>query len=92
MFPDPLPIKTPCRDCREKSCAAAVLAPGELDQVNENSREAAFKKGDIIIHEGSLNSNIIYLRSGLVKEYVRTSRFRSGRKICARCRLLRSRK
>ncbi len=73
MFPDPLPIKTPCRDCREKSCAAAVLAPGELDQVNENSREAAFKKGDIIIHEGSLNSNIIYLRSGLVKEYVRTS-------------------
>jgi CRP-like cAMP-binding protein len=73
MFPDPLPYKTPCRDCKEKSCAAAVLAPAELDLVNENSREAEFKKGDIIIHEGSLNSNIIYLKSGLVKEYVRTS-------------------
>ena len=73
MFPDPLPYKTHCRDCKEKSCAAAVLDPGELDQVNENSREAEFRKGDIIIHEGSLNSNIIYLKSGLVKEYVKAS-------------------
>ncbi len=73
MFPDPLPLKTHCRDCKVKSCAAAVLNAAELDKVNENSREAEFKKGDIIIHEGSLNSNIIYLKSGLVKEYVRTS-------------------
>jgi CRP-like cAMP-binding protein len=72
MFPDPLPLKTHCRDCKEKSCAAAILNTAELDKVNENSREAEFKKGDIIIHEGSLNSNIIYLKSGLVKEYVRT--------------------
>jgi CRP-like cAMP-binding protein len=71
MFPDPLTIRTHCRDCKEKSCAAAVLAPGELDIINENSREAEFRKGDIIIHEGSLNSNIIYLKSGLVKEYTR---------------------
>ena len=73
MFPDPLPLKTHCRECKVKSCAAAVLNAAELDKVNENSREAEFKKGDIIIHEGSLNSNIIYLKSGLVKEYVRTS-------------------
>jgi CRP-like cAMP-binding protein len=73
MFPDPYPVKIHCRECKEKSCAAAVLAPAELDLVNENSREAEFRKGDILIHEGSLNSNIIYLKSGLVKEYVRTS-------------------
>ena len=73
MFPDPLPLNTHCRECKVKSCAAAVLNAVELDKVNENSREAEFKKGDIIIHEGSLNSNIIYLKSGLVKEYVRTS-------------------
>jgi CRP-like cAMP-binding protein len=73
MFQDSLPDKTHCRDCREKSCAAAILEPAELDQVNENHREAEFRKGDIIIHEGSLNSNIIYLKSGLVKEYVRMS-------------------
>ena len=73
MFPDPLPLKTHCSECKVKSCAAAVLNSVELNKVNENSREAEFKKGDIIIHEGSLNSNIIYLKSGLVKEYVRTS-------------------
>ena len=73
MFPDLPSNKSHCRDCKEKSCAAAVLTPKELDIVNENSREAEFRKGDIIIHEGSLNSNIIYLKSGLVKEYSRTS-------------------
>jgi CRP-like cAMP-binding protein len=72
MFPDPLKEKTNCKDCKEKSCAAAVLGPAEIQLINENSREAEFKKGDILIHEGSLNSNIIYLKSGLVKEYVRT--------------------
>ena len=58
-----------CRDCKVKSCAAAVLHAAEIDLVNENSRETSFKKGDIILHEGSMTSNIIYLKSGLVKEY-----------------------
>ena len=61
-----------CKDCSEKSCAAAVLGATEFDLINENSMEASFRKGDILIHEGSLNSNIIYLKSGLVKEYVKT--------------------
>ncbi len=73
MYQESKPEKSHCRDCAVKSCAAAVLGPSELDLVNENSREAEFKKGDILIHERSLNSNIIYLKSGLVKEYVRTS-------------------
>jgi len=71
MFSDYYNKKTPCRDCQEKSCAAAVLNMNELDLVNENSREADFKKGDIILHEGTLTSHIIYLKSGLVKEYVK---------------------
>jgi CRP-like cAMP-binding protein len=58
-----------CRDCKVKSCAAAVLHAAEIDLVNENSRETSFKKGDIILHEGSMTSHIIYLKSGLVKEY-----------------------
>lgn len=58
-----------CRDCKVKSCAAAVLNTNEIDLVNENSRETSFKKGDIILHEGSMTSHIIYLKSGLVKEY-----------------------
>lgn len=63
-------IKTSsCRDCKVKSCAAAVLNTTELDLVNVNSRETHFRKGDIILHEGSMTSHIIYLKSGLVKEY-----------------------
>jgi CRP-like cAMP-binding protein len=73
MFSDYYEKKTPCRDCLEKSCAAAVLNMNELDLVNENSREADFKKGDIILHEGTLTSHIIYLKSGLVKEYIKNA-------------------
>lgn len=63
-------IKTSsCRDCKVKSCAAAVLNTNEIDLVNANSRETHFRKGDIILHEGSMTSHIIYLKSGLVKEY-----------------------
>ena len=60
-----------CHDCLEKSCAAAVLSNSEIDLINENRSEAEFKKGDIILHEGSMTSHIIYLKSGLVKEYVK---------------------
>ncbi|MEI7500560.1 MAG: Crp/Fnr family transcriptional regulator [Bacteroidota bacterium] len=60
-----------CRDCKEKSCAAAALKLEEIDLVNENRTETGFKKGDIILHEGSMTSHIIYLKSGLVKEYVK---------------------
>jgi CRP-like cAMP-binding protein len=73
MFPEEKREKIHCSDCQEKSCAASVLGPTEINLINENSMEAEFHKGDILIHEGSLNSNIIYLKSGLVKEYVKTA-------------------
>ncbi|HNY01644.1 MAG TPA: Crp/Fnr family transcriptional regulator [Bacteroidales bacterium] len=37
--------------------------------MNQNSRATLFRKGDIILHEGSMTSHIIYLKSGLVKEF-----------------------
>jgi len=69
MYPENNSKTISCRDCKEKSCAAAVLKTDEIDLVNENSRETQFRKGDIILHEGSMTSHIIYLKSGLVKEY-----------------------
>jgi len=60
-----------CRDCQVKHCAAAILGVDELDTINDNRHEASFRKGDSIIHEGSPTSHIIYLKSGLVKEYVK---------------------
>ena len=59
-----------CHDCKVKHCAAAVLSIEELDLINANRHEAVFRRGDIIIHEGSPTSHIIYLKSGLVKEHV----------------------
>ncbi len=60
-----------CGDCPVKSCAAAVLKADETDLISGNHSEATFRKGDIILHEGSMTSHIIYLKSGLVKEYSR---------------------
>ena len=73
MIPDFSPILNACRDCSEKSCAAAILHVKELDQIRENSRAATFRKGDIMVHAGSMTSHIIYLKSGLVKEYVKSA-------------------
>lgn len=59
-----------CIDCKEKSCAAAILHPNELEQISKNSKETSFRKGDILVQAGSMTSNIIYLKSGLVKEFI----------------------
>jgi len=61
----------PCHDCPEKSCATAVLGIEELDLVNISHHEVSFRKGDILIQEGSLTSHIIYLKAGLVKEFIK---------------------
>lgn len=59
-----------CRDCNVRHCAVATLCIEEFDLINANRHEAVFRRGDIIIHEGSPTSHIIYLKSGLVKEHV----------------------
>lgn len=60
-----------CHACNDISCAAVVLNFDELEMVNLNSLETEMKKGDVILHEGSLTSHIIYLKTGLAKEYLR---------------------
>lgn len=62
-----------CHDCKDISCAAAVLNARQLGLVASNSRETFLKKGDVILHEGSLTSHIIYLKTGLAKEYIKYS-------------------
>jgi CRP-like cAMP-binding protein len=65
--------RSTCRDCKEKSCAAARLNPNEINLINDNRTETEFRKGDIILHEGTMISHIIYLKSGLVKEYIKNN-------------------
>jgi len=65
--------KARCHDCKEKSCAAAVLSQHEISLINDNRTEKHFKKGDVILHEGTMIAHIIYLKAGLVKEYVKNA-------------------
>jgi len=59
-----------CNSCSDKSCATAVLDSKEMDYIFKNRYESNVKKGTNILNEGSPTSHIIYLRSGLVKEFM----------------------
>ncbi len=56
-----------CSACLLKSKAAKNLTVSELNILGDNCAEAVFKKGDIIFKQNALSSNIIYLRTGLIK-------------------------
>ena len=71
MFADFIKKDNSCHDCKDISCAAAVLNFKELELVTANSQESFLKKGEVILHEGSLTSHIIYLKTGLAKEYTK---------------------
>jgi CRP-like cAMP-binding protein len=71
MFdPDKNYSKFSCTQCSDRSCAVATLSQKQLELLNNNSIETTIKRGEIILHAGSFNSNIIYLKSGYVKEYI----------------------
>ena len=58
-----------CHDCPDKSCATALLNDHEIDLIFKNRHISEVKKRTNILNEGSPVSYVIYLRSGLVKEY-----------------------
>jgi len=70
MCPDSIHSKIKCEDCKEKSCATAVLSPDELGFIESNRNISTIRRRTNILNEGSPTSHIIYLRSGLVKEYI----------------------
>jgi CRP-like cAMP-binding protein len=58
-----------CHNCPDKSCATALLNDNELDLIFNNRFISEVRKRTNILSEGSSVSHVIYLRSGLVKEY-----------------------
>ena len=56
-----------CKVCNIKSAAARNLNMEEFDILECNSVQVPFKKGEIIIKQGSLSTNVAYLKKGLVK-------------------------
>jgi CRP-like cAMP-binding protein len=69
--------KCSCVDCTDKSCAVSVLSSKQVDLLNKNSKEVELRKGEIILHSGALNSHIVYLKTGYVKEYITGSNNKS---------------
>jgi CRP-like cAMP-binding protein len=59
-----------CSDCVDMSCAVSLLNKAQFLLLSNNSIESEIKKGEIIIRSDTLISNIIYLKTGKVKEFV----------------------
>lgn len=59
-----------CIDCKIKSAAVKTLNSTELENLGNNCAEVHFKKDDIIFKQGAFSSNIIYLKTGLVKIHI----------------------
>jgi len=63
-------LETKCIDCIVKSIPAEKLTDDELGLLNNNCARISFKKGENIIKQGAFTTNIVYIKSGLVKEHM----------------------
>jgi len=63
-----------CKNCSVKSKAAEILSIDELEELERSCNEVFFKKGEVLIKEGTLSSNVIYIKSGLVKIHMKGPR------------------
>ncbi len=63
-------MKTDCKTCIFKSKSAETLDDGQLSQLSCNNAMVNFRKGDLIIIQGTFSTNIVYLRKGLVKIHI----------------------
>lgn len=60
-----------CIDCIVKSIPADKLTIEELDTLNSNCARISFQKGENIIKQGAFTTNIVYIKSGMVKEHMK---------------------
>lgn len=58
-----------CENCPIQWKNFQVLTRAELQLINENRYDAAFKQGEIMIKQGSPASNALFLASGMAKSY-----------------------
>lgn len=63
--------KVQCKFCSMKSAAAKELNDCELEVLSSNCASVAFKPGDIIVKQDSLSTNIVYVKTGLVKLHIK---------------------
>ncbi len=59
--------KTHCKDCQFISKAASVLNAEELNILESKCSQVEFNKGEILFKQNTFSTNIIFLKTGLVK-------------------------
>lgn len=69
--------KCNCSDCILKSMLYKHLSSDEMTSMCYSKTEKPYKKGDIIIEEGTAIDNFIYLKEGLVKLFKRIDNTKS---------------
>ncbi len=62
--------KSICQLCSLKSSAAEMLSDKEICILGENCAETHYNPGDIIIKQDAHSTNVVYLKSGLVKIHI----------------------
>jgi CRP-like cAMP-binding protein len=58
-----------CEGCELKSLFFENVSTSEIESICTRKTETTYKKGEVIIREGDLIKNFIYLKTGLVKLY-----------------------
>jgi CRP/FNR family transcriptional regulator len=64
-------MKLNCVNCELKSKAAKTLSDNELNNMSDTCAKVHYKKGEIVLKQGSLSTNIVYLRTGLAKIHIK---------------------
>jgi CRP/FNR family transcriptional regulator, polysaccharide utilization system transcription regulator len=59
-----------CYKCNERIPLFTELTDGELEIINDKRFEVHFNVGENIIKQGTVASNLVYLTTGLAKQYI----------------------
>lgn len=63
-------MENECKTCPFNSKAAATLSDCSFEDLNSNHAVVRFLKGDSIIKQGNFSTNVVFLRTGLVKIHI----------------------
>ncbi|MEA3318345.1 MAG: Crp/Fnr family transcriptional regulator [Bacteroidota bacterium] len=59
--------KCSCTTCKIKSIAISILSDKEICELCDNSIQISFLKGEKIFKQGAFTTNIVFIKSGIVK-------------------------
>ena len=63
-------VSVHCSQCTMREEHFRALSTAELTEIDNNRTELVYKKGESLCKQGAFISNLIFIRSGLVKLYV----------------------